>query len=95
LKGWPVALLGGGRLSQRLPQHGDDFGRSWMITCELAHIAPPDPAARINDRDPALLESVPLGARLSESGTQRVQDCRPRSRRQSYPYSAPGSEQRV
>ena len=43
-----------------------------MITCELAHIGPPDPAARINDRDPALLESVALGARLSESAKQRT-----------------------
>ncbi len=43
-----------------------------MITCELAHIAPPDPAARINDRYPALLESVTLSARLSEPATQRT-----------------------
>ena len=70
--GWPARVLGGSRLCQRLPERGDDFGRNGMITCELAHIAPPDPAVRINDRDPALLEGVPLGARLSESATQRT-----------------------
>jgi hypothetical protein len=66
-----------------------------MITCELAHRAPPDLAARINDRDASLLESNPLGARLPETASQRPQDCRPRSRREGRPYSPPGAEECV
>jgi len=58
---------GSGGLSQRFSQRGDDRPGRWMITGELAHVAPPEHAARIYDRDPAQQQGMALRPRLPES----------------------------
>jgi len=66
-----------------------------MIAGKPAHEAPLDHAAGIDDRDPSLQVSMPLGARLVEPTAERAESCRPRPRRESRPHSTTSPEQLV